>query len=82
MSRLSDDVGVSSSGGLTGLDVLEPRNGDEDSLNFRKGSEGWKSESLALFGELSWRLAFRWSGVGLRRFGYRRMAEAAQSPAN
>lgn len=50
-SILSDDVGVSSPGGLTGLDVFEPRNGEE-SLNFLKGSD-WNRESLVLFGELS-----------------------------
>lgn len=65
---LSDDVGVSSPGGLTGLDVLEPRNGEE-SLNFRNGSVGWNRDSLVLFGELSWRLAFLCRGVELRRFG-------------
>lgn len=68
VSILSDDVGVSSSKAFTGLEVLEPRSGDEI-LNLRNGSFGWKSDSLALLGELSWRLAFRCSGVETRRFG-------------
>lgn len=70
VSILSDDVGVSSLGGFTGLEALDPRKGDAVSLNFLNGSVlGWNKVSLVLLGELSWRLALRWSGVGLRRLG-------------
>lgn len=54
VSMLSEEVGVSSLGGLIGLDVLELRKGDEFSLNFLNGSVGWKRDKgLLLLGELS-----------------------------
>lgn len=55
VSTLSEEVGVSSLGGFTGLEALELRRGEELSLNFLNGSGlGWKSEScFALLGEFS-----------------------------
>lgn len=71
VSTLSDEDGVSSLGGFTGLEFLEVLRGDDVTLYFRKGSTfGWNKESgLVLFGELSCKLAFLWSGVGFRKFG-------------
>lgn len=55
VSILSDDDGVSSLGGFTGLEVLEDLIGEEVDLNFLNGSDwAWKSDNgLVLFGELS-----------------------------
>lgn len=53
-------------------------------LNFLNGSVlvlGLnKDNGFVLLGELSCRLAFLCSGVEQRRFGYKSIAEAAQSP--
>lgn len=55
VSTLSEDVGVSSLGGLTGLEVFDVRRGDEVSFSLLRESEfGWNKDScFALFGVFS-----------------------------
>lgn len=59
-STLSDDDGVSSLGGFTGLEVFEDLRGDDVVLYLRKGSVlAWNRDNgFDLFGELSCKLAF------------------------
>lgn len=71
ISILSDEDGVRSLGGLTGLEVFELRRGEDVTLNFLKGSVFvlYRERALILFGELSCKLAFLCRGILLRRFG-------------